>query len=328
MESNRRHLGAINLITAAVFVAGLGVLAILVASELRRHPQGLQGTEFSYDLQRYESIEGSLFAYRLSAEIPLSFERPTGIAVRSGETVYVCGDRKVVSLDGAGTEIEAMQLESEPRCIAVDDTGAVYVAMERHIEVFHPETGIRDRWADFDERALITSLAVAGDTVFVADAGSRTVLRFDRDGMLRGRIADGFLVPSPYFDVVARDDIGLFVVDPGRHEVRSYDFGGRQTNRWGRYGLDIGGFGGCCNPIHLALLPDGSFVTSEKGIARVKVYTPEGTLASVVAGPRDLAGDYSGFDVAADDRGRVYVLRSEIRRIAVYERGGTHGEQS
>lgn len=81
------------------------------------------------------------------------------------------------------------------------------------------------------------------------------------------------------------------------------------------------GFCGCCNPVNFAILADGSFVTCEKGIARVKIYAPDGSFVGVVAGPQQLVADGAsrvcetvaqcqagGFDVAADNQGKVYVL--------------------
>jgi len=89
---------------------------------------------------------------------------------------------------------------------------------------------------------------------------------------------------------------------------------------WGRFGLDIEGFTGCCNPVALAVLPDGGFVTCEKAVVRVKAFGPDGRFKGVVAGPVQLTGSVGEafqnadqgrarpFDVAADGQGRVYVL--------------------
>ncbi len=54
---------------------------------------------------------------------------------------------------------------------------------------------------------------------------------------------------------------------------------------WGKPSAGIEGFCGCCNPVGLAMLPDGRCVTCEKGLPRVKVYSTEGVFESVVAGP-------------------------------------------
>jgi hypothetical protein len=80
-------------------------------------------------------------------------------------------------------------------------------------------------------------------------------------------------------------------------------------------------FCGCCNPVYFKLAPSGEFLTSEKGLARVKVYSASGEFKGVVAGPETLVADKDlakracndcrlggAFDVACDDKSRVFVL--------------------
>ena len=60
----------------------------------------------------------------------------------------------------------------------------------------------------------------------------------------------------------------------------------------------------------------GSFVTSEKGLPRVKVYGKDGTFKAMVAGPESFRPGTVGLDLAADSMGRVLVLdpaRSQLR---------------
>ena len=108
---------------------------------------------------------------------------------------------------------------------------------------------------------------------------------------------------------------------------------------WGEESPTVDGFFGCCNPCHLALLPDGRFVTSEKGIPRVKIYDSAGDFESVVAGSEQLGlpmaalGDARSkgvehiYDVAADGRGRVLVLDpvGKCVRVFVAKAGGEEG---
>ena len=86
-------------------------------------------------------------------------------------------------------------------------------------------------------------------------------------------------------------------------------------------GMKIERLSGCCNPVYFAMTADGGFVTSEKGLARIKVYDPKGEFVGVVAGPSFLVDDKklakeacadcrvgAGFDVAVDERGWVHTL--------------------
>lgn len=77
------------------------------------------------------------------------------------------------------------------------------------------------------------------------------------------------------------------------------------------------GFCGCCNPTHFALLPDGGFVTAEKGIVRVKVYGPDGKLRAFVLPPMRKP---AVVDLAADRDGRVAAIFEKDRKVRLYEK--------
>jgi hypothetical protein len=125
----------------------------------------------------------------------------------------------------------------------------------------------------------------------------------------------------------------LRVNNPGRHRVEVFTTNGELELSWGKPSLTIEGFCGCCNPIGLALLPDGRWVTCEKGLPRVKVYGADQALESVVAGPDSFrenaravqVSDQSertlgGVDAAADSAGRIYVLDLVAGNIRVMQR--------
>jgi len=94
----------------------------------------------------------------------------------------------------------------------------------------------------------------------------------------------------------------------------------------------VQGFAGCCNPVHLAVLPNREFVTSEKGLSRVKIYSRDGAFVCVVAGPEMFEGPKGpgsgqdsmdgklgwANDVAADSGGRVIVLDPKQAAVMVF----------
>jgi hypothetical protein len=82
--------------------------------------------------------------------------------------------------------------------------------------------------------------------------------------------------------------------------------------------MEIEGFCGCCNPSHFVILDDGSFVTSEKGIVRVKVYNRLGNVVSVVAGPDQFAEGTVGLDLAKDSSQRIYVLDPPKKAVRIF----------
>jgi hypothetical protein len=216
---------------------------------------------------------------------------------------------------------------AEPsRCCAVEKDGTIYLGVRDHIEVFDAKGQRKLTWDSPGKKAWLTGIAVTEKEVFVADAGNRVVLRYDKSGKLLHRLGEkdkernipGFIIPSPFFDVeIARDGL-LRVSNPGRHRVELYTADGDFEGAWGTVSMGITGFCGCCNPINLALLPDGRFVTCEKGLPRVKVYSATGEFESVVAGvesfvengkacgPADCTA--GGLDAAVDAQGRIYIL--------------------
>jgi len=98
--------------------------------------------------------------------------------------------------------------------------------------------------------------------------------------------------------------------------VEGYTDKGELETTWGQGSPAVADFFGCCNPAHLAVLPDGRFATGEKGIPRVKVYSREGKFQTVVAGPRQLSDTPA--DLAADCHGRVLVLDGRAAKVRVF----------
>jgi hypothetical protein len=110
----------------------------------------------------------------------------------------------------------------------------------------------------------------------------------------------------------------LWVVNPGRHSLEKYSADGGLRSSWGSYGMELEGFCGCCNPTHIAIRQDGAFVTSEKGIARVKVYNRIGKLISVVASARQFDEGTEGLDIALDTKQNIYILDPKRKQVRIF----------
>jgi hypothetical protein len=197
--------------------------------------------------------------------------------------------------------------------------------------VYRSNGDLLAKWPDLSDISVLTGIAVTATDVFVADAGSRVVWRLDKNGKVLGEIGQkdpqrgipGFIIPSGYFDLAIAPNRLLCVANPGRRLMETYMLNGDLQSSWGRSGNRVEAFCGCCNPANFAILPDGHFITVEKGLVRVKEYDPEGALVGVVAGPEQLVPPDAGsqvlgraFDVAVDAGGRIFVLdriRNSVR---------------
>ena len=293
---------------------------------------------YEYDISAFTRTDPRLVRFEEVAGFPASVEQPHGIATDARDGIYVCGEKAVAVLDPTGRVTRTFALEAPAGCIAVRDDD-VLVGYRDHVAVFDRAGTQGSVWVGMGERAVLTALAVAANDVFVADAGSRVVWRFDRTGKLLGKIGDTqeggerirFIVPSPYFDVALGPKGDLWIANPGERRVENFSYDGKRGSVWGRSSMNVDGFPGCCNPIHIAIRPDGSFVTSEKGILRVKLYSPAGVFLSIVAEPTKFTGKgYESnpnadctvpgpsLDLAVDSAGRVLVLDSGKGRVRVF----------
>ncbi|HEY5915565.1 MAG TPA: hypothetical protein VJA21_33695 [Verrucomicrobiae bacterium] len=288
-----------------------------------------EGNPFAYDVERLGKVDPKLIAYEQAAKFAAGTREPRRIAAGGDGRLYIAGKSGVTILGPEGGVISTIALAEPARCVALAADGSVHIGVRDHLEVFDREGQRLKVWESPGKKTWFTGLAVGESDVFAADSGNRVILRYDRSGKVAGRIGEknkdhnvpGLIAPSPYIDVALGKDGLLRVNNPGRHCVETYTVGGDLELSWGKPSAAIDGFCGCCNPVALALLPDGSCVTCEKGLPRVKVYAADGTFQSVVAGPdsfpenakagsiHDLSdGTIGGLDAAVDTQGRVYVL--------------------
>jgi hypothetical protein len=266
------------------------------------------------------------FTYTELQPIGLEADRVYGIAVDGKDRIFVSADNSILVFAPSGQTLDRFGLEEPARCLSVGPSGLLYLGLGDHVEVYD-ETGQRRAiWTDLGGEALITSIVAAGDEVLVADAGNRMVFRFDSGGRLldyiRGDGSDGpeLVIPSSYFDLLVTPEGTLWVVNLGRHSLISYSVEGGYLGAWGRSGSEIEAFCGCCNPTHIADMPGGRIVTSEKGISRIKIYDALGTLETVVASPELFREGTAGLDLAVDSRERVIVLDPMKRQVRIFRK--------
>ena len=284
---------------------------------------------FTYDVSEYEKIDPAQLLFSEAGQISTGLLTPTCIAISSGDLLYVGGDQVIKIFEKDGKPRSAIALGEQPQAVVAPEQDRVFVAFKDHFEAFDAAGKSLLKSAALDAKAQLTSIAVAGEAVFVADAGNREVVRFDAQGQVAGRFGKlgsgdgnpGFLVPSPYFHLLAGSDGLLWVSNPGRHQVQAYTLDGKFELGWGQPAMCAEGFCGCCNPAHFARMPDGRFVTSEKGLVRIKVYDAKGKFLGLVAGHKQLVKNEQSlpiYRVACDSAGRVFALDPTTGNIRIF----------
>lgn len=282
----------------------------------------------SYDdkFASFSKTDPKLVIYNKLRHIKLGLRQPRAIALGPDGKLYVAGDRAVEVYDRLnGGELSSFRLASVPYSMSIAPDGKVYIGAKDHIEVYDCTGKMLSRWNPVGGKAYLTSIAATKDAVFAADAGNRVVLKYDLGGRVVSLIgkkdsatgAPGFIVPSPHLDVAAAGG-AVWVSNPGMHDLELYGPDGKLKRAWGKASFAADGFSGCCNPTDIALLPNGKFVTSEKGIPRVKVYSAAGKFEGVVAGFETFKPDVVGLDLTTDAQGHIFVLDPSIKCIRVY----------
>lgn len=314
------------LMVVAVVAAVVAVVQLDATGEKGSRLSG----DYAYDIDKLADIDPNLILYsQAGVPVKTGFSQSRAIAVDSQGRVFVAGDKAIRIFRGTGEIERTIELADEPQCVSIADDGGIYVGMRGHVEVLNAEGQSVGSWESPSGMPVLTSIDRHGDDVFVADAGNRIVWRYDPSGKLLGRIGEkdpdrnipGFVIPNPHFDLAVSRDGLLRVANPGRHRIETYTAAGDLEFSWGRSSVAIDGFCGCCNPVSFTLLPDGGFVTAEKGLERVKVYNSDGGFVGVVAGPDQLGKrgllkicdspeQCQGgiLDVAAGADGRVHIL--------------------
>lgn len=310
-----------------LIVLAVVIVAVMVGDWYSKRPDKMEGNKFAYSVDEFKEVPEELIHYKETKNFKVGFEEPAGITI-ANDKIYLVGDQNLKVIDIAGKLLNEFQFMEEPLTVEVAND-KIYVVFEKGIQIID-ETGAKlDEWKLTNDNSYITAVAAYENDVFVADAGTRKIMRFNTSGELQnefeGKVSEdvlhGFIVPSPYFDIDVNEYGDLWVVNPGLHTLENYTSEGRLREHWKASGAQTGNFSGCCNPAHYTFLPDGSFITSEKGLVRIKVYKPSGEFSGVVAAPNKFEDILEGQapDVASDSKGNIYALDMDRKVLRVFE---------
>ena len=322
------NTGNTRLVTRVLILLVLAVAVAGVAFVMLRAAARRQSNPYAYNLDAFKKTDPALIRYEQVNQIKIGATNLHGIAVGWQDRIVATGDGVLILVGEDGKNPASLNIEGTGTCVAVDSNGDIYLGMVDHVEVAGSDGKMKASWGKPEDNVYLTSIVVTSNQVVVADFANRIVWRYDKTGKLLGKIGDrneakgilGFIVPSPYFDVATAPDGTLWIVSPGRQRVEHYTPDGAFLGNWGRPGMDIESFCGCCNPSHIAILQDGAFVTSEKGLPRIKVYEPDGKFRCVVAAVHHFDEDTVGMDLAVDSAGRILALDPKAGSVRIFEK--------
>ncbi len=324
---NRQSSGIRTITTILVMIVIATGITWLGYHSLARKTPPTSDNPYEYDIETYRHVPVELIHYTQIRKIQLYLAKPRALAVTFDKRLIVSGDSSILVYTPDGQLQRSFTTANAISCLAVDQHFNILSGVGNHIEIYDTTGSLLQRWQPCHANSFITSIAALNDNVYAADAGKQIVLRYDQNGNLLNRIGErdvsrdiiGFVIPSPYFDVAVDEDGFIWAVNTGKLRLENYTPTGALRSHWGISSIGIEGFSGCCNPSHFALMSDGSFVTAEKGLERVKVYNRAGQFVCIVAPPSLFTPGTVGLDVAVDTDDCIYVLDPSARVVRVFQ---------
>jgi len=307
--------------------AGITLTGIAGISLLKQESGRNQKNPFEYNIDNFKNVDKNLLKYKEEVSIKIEYENYFSLTINAEDKLYVSVDKKILLFDSSNNMIMEFDIEESAYCIESDNKN-IYLGMADHVEIYDTKGRRIKAWKSLGTEAIITSLAVSKDYIYVADAGNLVIWKYDKLGNIIGEIGrknekkdiPGFVIPSPYFDIEIDPDGFIWAANTGRHSLENYTENGSLRTSWGIPSMSVEGFAGCCNPSHFVILEDGSFVTAEKGLARIKVYNVLGKLESVVAGPDSFIEGTVDLDLTVDSNQRIFTLDHEKKAVRIFSK--------
>jgi hypothetical protein len=251
----------------------------------------------------------------------------SAIAVDSSDNIYVLGDGEVRIFDSNGNSVGNWKAPEGAQCMVVTPGRRIYLGGAGRVEIYSA-AGIREGGFTVGEGgkpANITAIKISGQDILVADASARCIRRYTENGQRIGEIGtqnktQGFMLPNRSLDMDVDAKGVVRATDSGRHRVSSWNLDGSPAGHFGKFGLlKPEDFVGCCNPVNIAVTPDGKIVTAEKVVARIKVFDAAGKLLALI-GPEHFDPQCIHLHLAVDSTDRILVADPVRLEVKVFSR--------
>jgi hypothetical protein len=311
-------------LTIVVLVIIAVIITVIVVDFMNNRPDRRGENPYALEVDEFRNVDPALISHKETRNLSLGGMKAAAMAFYDGR-LFIAGDSSLVVILPDGTALARYDILPGPTALAVAQDG-VFIGYRSFVARYDRSGTLLDTWQDLGDSAVITNLVCKDQKVYVADAGHREVLIFSREGALTGRFegkaeteaGHGFIVPSANFDLAVDCYGELWVVNPGKHALENYTDDGRMRGYWEKRPSVTDGFQGCCNPARITTMEDGSFVTSEKGYVKIRIFDPSGEQVSVVAAPDLFKEEGKAPDVCADGK-VVYALDYDRNMVRIFE---------
>jgi len=309
-------------ISILLVIAIVAIVVVVIFDRNTDKPGSMPENAYEYNIDEYAGVPDSLIGHKEKKQISIKNGEPLTMDYFNG-CIYLAIDNTIQVINQNGNELGKVTLDEKPTGIAVVGDSVFYIAFKTSVSKYDRGSFIKSNLFDGSH---FSSIDTKGDKIFVADAGKKQVKVFDIGLNLTGSfngesgVSDkhGFIIPSMHFALKVNGDDELWVVNPGMHSIQNYTDEGKLRGYWSKTSFYSEGFSGCCNPFYIAFLSDGSFVTSEKGLVRVKIHKASGEFNSVVAPPSAFGNNRKAPDIAVDENDNIIVLDTEKRMIRIF----------
>ncbi|UCE22099.1 MAG: hypothetical protein JSV46_07780, partial [Candidatus Aminicenantes bacterium] len=178
------------LLTIAVIVISVAGILYFGYRAIRDNSARNQENPFEYDIERFKQSDADLVHYTEVGRIPLELQNVFGVSIGPDDRIYVSGDNSIFIFEKDGTFHSEIHIADPVFCLSVDRNHDLYLGMADHVEIYDRRGQRKACWESLGEEAIITSIAVAKESVFVADAGNLIVWKFDKSGNRMKRIGE------------------------------------------------------------------------------------------------------------------------------------------
>jgi hypothetical protein len=308
-------------ILAIILIIGGVVIFDLVSNRVVNRPDN----PYEYSVEAYKAVDVQAISYREARQISTGTANPVALAYNSGK-IYLLLEGRLRIISADGHELFSMNLEPNASRIAPEADGSFIIAYSDYLVRYASSGSEISRSQSLGGKTTLVSIGIVDNRVFVADGGEKVVHIFDRQlnklSQFKGEsgvsAVHGFILPSNRFDMAVNDDGELWIVNPGLHTIQNYSTDGRMRGSWGIPSFNLDGFSGCCNPMYIAFLSDGRYVTSEKGMVRIKIHKVSGEFESVVAPADKFQNGEKAPALAVDSDDNIWLLDFEKKMLRLF----------